>query len=187
MAEVKVLVKGWTTADSSESGVESTCATVSLIRDGDMKMVVDPGVLKDKNVLIDALREENLEVGDINYVALTHSHADHFRNIGLFPDAKLLEFYGVWYEDRVEDWNEQFTKDIKIIKTPGHSKTGISFIVNTEKGVVAVIGDVFWKENFPEEDIYADDMRALMESRKTILEIADWIVPGHADMFQVKR
>jgi len=188
MAEVKVLVKGYTSADSkTEDEKERTCATISLITDKDIKMVVDPGILKDKNILINALKKEGLEAKDINYVALTHSHADHFRNIGLFPNAKLLEFYGIWHEDTVEDWNEQFSENIKIIKTPGHSITGISFIVNTSKGKVAVIGDVFWKVNYPENDPYADNLPELDKSRKEIIKIADWIIPGHADMYKVKK
>ncbi|MBU3912530.1 MAG: MBL fold metallo-hydrolase [Nanoarchaeota archaeon] len=189
MAEVKVLVKGFTSADSKpEAGEkEKTCATISLIIDGYIKIIVDPGILKDKNILINALKKEGLDVKDINYVALTHSHADHFRNIGLFPNAKLLEFFGIWHEDTVEDWKEDFTENIKIIKTPGHSNTGISFVVNTSKGKVAVVGDVFWKENHPKEDPYAECMEELRKSRQKILKIADWIVPGHADIFKVKK
>lgn len=188
MAEVKVLVAGWTTADSKSSEEkESTCATISLITDGEIKMVVDPGILKDRNILIEALKKENLKVKDINYVALTHSHADHFMNIGLFQNAKLLEFYGIWHEDTADDWKEDFSENIKIIKTPGHANTGISFIVNTSEGKIAVVGDVFWKEDYPEEDPYADNPKKLKESREKILKIADWIVPGHADMYKVKK
>ncbi|MBM3233915.1 MBL fold metallo-hydrolase [Candidatus Pacearchaeota archaeon] len=181
MAVVKILVKGYTSADakSEESQEERTCATISLITDENIKMVVDPGLLKSKDILINALKKENLNPEDINYVALTHSHADHFRNIGLFPNARLLEYFGIWHEDTVEDWKEDFSKNIKIIKTPGHSNTGISFVVNTNKGKIAIVGDVFWKENEPVEDSYADNIKQLKESRKKMLKIADYIIPGH--------
>jgi glyoxylase-like metal-dependent hydrolase (beta-lactamase superfamily II) len=185
MAEVKVLVKGWTTADNP-GGKESTCATISLIKDEKIAMVVDPGILKDPQALISSLAQENLKPEEINYVALTHSHADHFKNIGLFSNAKLLEFYGIWFQDTVEDWQEQFSKNIKIIKTPGHANTSISFLVNTKKGVVAVVGDVFWKEDLPVIDPYADNPKLLEKSRKKIIEIADWIIPGHADIYKNK-
>lgn len=185
MAEVKVLVPGHTTADSG--GEESTVATITLVIDKEIKMVVDPGCLKDRNILIEALKKENLKPEDINYVCLTHSHIDHFINLGLFPNAKVLEYYGIWDKDTVDDWKEQFSDDIKIIKTPGHSYTGISLIVKTEKGIVAIVGDVFWKKDEPKDDIYADDKEKLEESRKKVLEIADWIVPGHADIFKVEK
>ena len=184
MAEVKVLVKGYT---GSDSGDEKTCATISLIRDGNIIMVIDPGVLESQQVLIDALKKEGIGVNDVNYVGLTHSHIDHFRNIGMFPDAKTLEFYGIWDKNTVKDWKEDFSENIKIIKTPGHSRTGISFLVNTNIGKVAVVGDVFWKENYPEIDEYANNMKELKKSRKLVLKLADFIVPGHADMYKVMK
>jgi len=187
MAEVKVLIPGWTTADSEEAEKESTCATITLIKDKNIIMVVDPGILESQQILIDALKKQGLSIDDVNIVCLTHSHIDHYRNIGMFPEAKTLEFYGLWHEDTVEEWKEQFTPNIKIIKTPGHDSTGISLLVKTKKGIVAVVGDVFWKENFPEDDSYADNKEKLKESRKKIIKLADWIVPGHADMYKVRK
>ncbi|MBU4500989.1 MAG: MBL fold metallo-hydrolase, partial [Nanoarchaeota archaeon] len=158
MAEVKVLIPGYTTEDSADQeGEEKTCATITLVRDKDIVMVVDPGVLENQQMLIDALKKERLNINDITIVCLTHSHIDHYRNIGMFPEAKTLEFYGLWDKNTVDDWEEQFTEDIKIIKTPGHDKTSITLLVKTDKGIVAICGDVFWKENFPKDDPYASD------------------------------
>ena len=188
MAEVKVLVPGYTNADSIKAGEEEkTCATITLVKDKGIIMVVDPGVLESRQIIIDALEKEGLSVNNVNIVCLTHSHIDHYRNIGMFPYAKTLEFYGLWDKNTVDDWKEQFTDDIKIIKTPGHDKTSITLLVKTDKGIVAICGDVFWKENFPEEDKYADNPKKLKESRKKIIELADYIIPGHADIYKVKK
>lgn len=184
MAKIKVLIPGYTSADSGE---EKTCATITLIQDKNLTIVVDPGVLESQKVLVDALNKEGVAVKDVNIVCLTHSHIDHYRNIGMFPNAKTLEFYGLWNKNTVQDWNEQFSDDIKIIKTPGHDKTSITLLVKTDKGVVAVCGDVFWKENFPAKDPYADNPKQLEKTRERLLEISDWIVPGHADMYKVKK
>jgi glyoxylase-like metal-dependent hydrolase (beta-lactamase superfamily II) len=187
MAEVKILIKGYTNADSLEEGEEErSCSTSTLIKDKDIVMVTDPGVLESQQVLIDALKKENLNIEDVNIVCLTHSHIDHYRNVGMFPKAKVLEFYGIWDKNTVDAWDEQFTKDIKIIKTPGHAYTSITLLVKTEKGIIAIVGDVFWKENFPEKDEYADEPKILKESRKKVLELADYIIPGHGGMFKVK-
>jgi glyoxylase-like metal-dependent hydrolase (beta-lactamase superfamily II) len=188
MAEVRILVKGYTSADSAEdSDEEKTQCTITLVKDKDIVMVVDPGTLKDRQILIDALKKEGLGIEDVNYVCVTHSHMDHYRNIGMFPNAKALDFFGVWDKDMVDDWNPQFSENIGIIKTPGHDRTGITLLVKTEKGVVAVAGDVFWKENKPKDDPYADDKEKLEQSRKTVLEKADFIVPGHGDIYEVKK
>ena len=184
MAEVKVLIKGYTSEDSEG---EKTCATITLVRDNDIVIVIDPGVLENQKMLVDALGKEGLNVNDVNIVCLTHSHIDHFRNIGMFPNAKTLEFYGLWDKNTVDNWQEQFTEDIKIIKTPGHDKTSITLLVKTDKGVVAICGDVFWKENFPEKDEYADEPKKLIESREKVLKFADYIIPGHSDIYEVKN
>ncbi|MEW6294944.1 MAG: MBL fold metallo-hydrolase [Candidatus Diapherotrites archaeon] len=187
MAEVKVLIEGYTTADAKESGEEKTCPTITLVKDRNIIMVVDPGILEDQSMLAGKLREEGLSINDVNIVCITHSHIDHYRNIGMFPKAKTLEYYGLWDKNTVEDWKEQFTKDIKIIKTPGHNYDCISLLVKTDKGIIAIVGDVFWKENFPADDPYASNKKELKESRRKVLAVADYIIPGHGRMFKVKK
>ena len=177
-AEVKVLIEGDTAADT---------ATVSLIRDGELVMVVDPGLLKSQQLLTDALAKENLTVDDVDIVCITHSHIDHYRNIGMFPNAKVLEFFGLWGGKVMEHWSENFTSNIQILHTPGHDYTSITLFVNTKDGVVAICGDVFWKENYPEDphdDVFASNPEKLKESRTTVLKMADWIIPGHAGIYK---
>lgn len=85
-AEVKVLVEGYTNADSiAESGEEKTWPTITLVKDGDLAMVVDPGVLEDQGILIDALLKEGLGVNDIDIVCITHSHITIIGTLGCFP------------------------------------------------------------------------------------------------------
>ena len=53
MATVDVLVTGH--VEQTESGDSSVHPTVSLVRDGDVVVVVDPGILSDPVLLTDAL------------------------------------------------------------------------------------------------------------------------------------
>jgi glyoxylase-like metal-dependent hydrolase (beta-lactamase superfamily II) len=186
MAEVKILVEGHTTADSKE-GEETTCPTITLVRSKNITMIVDPGCLESQNVLIEKLKENGLTINDIDIVCITHSHIDHYRNIGMFPKAKTLEYWGLWDGMTCEDWKEQFADDIRIIKTPGHNYDCIALLVKTAKGVVAIVGDVFWNENGPADDPYASDKEKLEESRKKVLKLADYIIPGHGKMFEIKK
>jgi glyoxylase-like metal-dependent hydrolase (beta-lactamase superfamily II) len=177
-AEVKILVEG-----------QENRPTITLVRDGKITMVVDPGVLESQQTLIDELAKEGLKVHNVNVVCITHSHIDHYRNIGMFPRAKTLEYYGLWDKEAVEDWKEQFSENIQIQRTPGHDYTGITLFVTTKEGVVAICGDVFWKENYPEkpeDDAYASDPEKLQESRNMILKMAHWIIPGHGEIFKAK-
>jgi len=50
----------------------------------------------------------------------------------MFPKAKTLEYYGLWDGQTVKDWQEQFTDDIRVIKTPGHDYSSITLLVKTE-------------------------------------------------------
>jgi glyoxylase-like metal-dependent hydrolase (beta-lactamase superfamily II) len=190
-AEVKILVEGFTNADSvGETGEERTQPTITLVRDEGVVMVVDPGVLESQQILIDALANENLTLDDVNAVLITHSHIDHYRNVGMFPKAKVLEYYGVWDKGTVQEWSENFTPNIKILHTPGHDYSAITIMVTTENGVVAICGDVFWKKNYPEypkDDAFASNPSRLEESREMVLEMADWIIPGHGPMYKNKR
>jgi|SRR3989344_1831786 len=62
-------------------------------------------------------------------------------------------------------------------------------------GTVCIAQDVFWWEDGKQDtsslevlmnlhDPFASDVAALKESRGKVLEIADWIVPGHGKMFK---
>jgi len=132
VAEVKVLIEGFTNADSGGSE-EKTCPTITLVKDKNMNIVVDPGVLDSQEILINALKKEDLTADGIDIVFITHSHIDHYRNIGMFPTAKTLEYFGLWDGGKVENWNENFTDDIKIIKTPGHDNSNLTLLVKHPK------------------------------------------------------
>jgi len=186
-AQVKILIKGYTSEDTKSSGQERTCPTITLVRDGDVVMIIDPGVVPDQGLIIESLKNEGLDIDDINVVCITHSHLDHYRNIGMFPKAKTLEFYGLWDKDTVKNWETHFTKNIEIVKTPGHNYDGLTLFVTTEQGVVAVCGDVFWKQNMPLDDPYASDKRQLAESRKLVLQKADYVIPGHGEMYRAEK
>ena len=182
MAEVKILVQGYASDDGPEA---KACSTITLVKDKDVVMVVDPGTVESQEVIETALEKEGLIAEDINWVCITHSHIDHYRNIGMFKKAKALEYFGIWDKDNdAQEWSEQFTNDIRIKKTPGHSYDSITLFVTTPNGVIAICGDVFWKKNYPEIDPYASDPEELENSRRKVLEMADFVVPGHGEMFK---
>jgi glyoxylase-like metal-dependent hydrolase (beta-lactamase superfamily II) len=104
----------------------------------------------------------------------------------MFPQAKSLDYYGWWIGDTNQTCDGNITDNIKLIKTPGHSYDGLTMLVNTADGKIAICGDVFWKQNFPVDDPYASDKVELAKSRKKLLEIADWVVPGHGEMYKTK-
>ncbi|KAG5895780.1 hypothetical protein JTB14_001627 [Gonioctena quinquepunctata] len=82
------------------------------------------------------------------------------------------------------------TDKIRIIPTPGHTLQDVSVIVHTSDGIVAVTGDLFEKfEDLENSDIWknagSDSEDLQQANRKKILNMADFIVPGHGPMFRV--
>ena len=186
-ANVDILIKGYYKPEGTRG---HACSTVTLIEDKEFKVIVDPGTLSDPKILIEALKRRNLSPDDINVVFITHSHIDHYKYVGLFPKARILEYFGWWHGDfwsEVEPGTDGILNDnIRVIKTPGHSDDSITLLVKTHKGTIAICGDVFWKKNYPENDPYASDNFLLKKSRQKLLKIADYIIPGHGDMFKVE-
>ncbi len=186
MTEVKILLEGYTNADKKNADEEeSTRCTSTLIRSDNMIIISDPGVLTSQQIMIDALAKENLTVNDITHVFITHSHMDHYRNIGMFPTAKAIDYWGIWYEDKIDDLPEKLNNDISVVNTPGHNYDNLTMIVKTDNGKIAIVGDLWWSERGPEIDPYASDMIELKKSRTKILELAGYIIPGHGKMFKI--
>lgn len=108
----------------------------------------------------------------------------------MFPNAKVLEFFGIWDKNTVYNWSEHYSPNIQIVPTPGHNDTDITLFVTTEDGVVAICGDVFWKENYPadpRDDMVASKTGELKKSRELVLRMADWVIPGHGKMYKANK
>jgi glyoxylase-like metal-dependent hydrolase (beta-lactamase superfamily II) len=113
---------------------------------------------------------------------------------GFFTKAKVLNYNEIFdvdkqfmHENRIPGTN------LEILQTPGHSKDSCCLIVKMDKGTYVVAGDNFWWMKNEEERVdvnkpdqaHKGDMEKLIESRKKILKIADWIIPGHGKPFKV--
>ena len=194
MVEVKVLIPGY--AKKIKNGWLAS-STVTLIESNQKKIIIDPGCNRKR--LLEELSKNNLKTTDIDFVILTHNHTDHILLAGIFENAKVLDDSEIYTNDKqIEHHNKIPETDIEIIKTPGHDMFYCSVLVNDEKlGNVVVGGDLFWwsdgeeqktdKESLIEhKDIYVKNKKQITESRKKILEIADYIIPGHGNMFKVK-
>ena len=195
MAEVKVLIEGY--AKKLERGFIAS-STTCLVTTENKKIITDPGCNREK--LLEALSNEGLATDDIDYVFLSHCHPDHILLAGIFEKAKFITFDTNLMYDK--DLMLEFDKyllgnDIEIIETPGHVLEHLSLLVNTPKGKIALAGDAIWWIEGEEQifDINQKDhsqakgmnMAELIESRKKLLEVADYIIPGHGKMFKVRK
>lgn len=196
MTKVKTIIKGYA---KEINGEEFASSTVTLIQDEGVKALVDPGM--DRAALLESLSKEELKPENINFVIVTHTHLDHSLLAGIFENAKILDNGDVFsFDGRISAHEGRMPgTNIEIIGTPGHDQFHCSVLVNTEDlGKVVIAGDVFWWTDEEEQktdrqsllkhkDPYVKDEQALTESRKKILKLADYIIPGHGEMFKVEK
>jgi len=74
----------------------------------------------------------------------------------------------------------------RIIQTPGHSIDDITVLAETKKGVYAAVGDIYWFGQNDKSEFVLDEIK-LKESRKKIMALSDYIIPGHAGLFKVEK
>lgn len=189
MNKVKVLVEGYAKVNSD--GTWDATSSTTLIETENKKIIVDPGC--NRKLLLDSLLKENLTTDAIDIVFVTHYHPDHCLLMGIFENATVMD--SVQYQSGPIGGDMKdiiLETDIKIVKTPGHTPEHSSLLVGTEKGNILVGADVFWwKDNenqiidVEKHDDFASDMETLKRTRKEVLKIADFIIPGHGKMFKV--
>ncbi|NAS12944.1 MBL fold metallo-hydrolase [Poritiphilus flavus] len=196
MAKIKVLVEGY--AIQLDKGWRASSTVCLIITEEEKKIITDPGC--NREALLQALSDEGLNTSDIDYVFLSHRHPDHVLLAGIFESARYITFDANLMYDRdlmLEFDRHVLGDDIEIVHTPGHVAEHLSLIVNTPQGKVAVAGDVIWwldteeqifDLNQPDHSHALDmDMQALVQSRKTLIRNADYIIPGHGKMLKVDK
>jgi len=198
MAEVKVLVEGdHTKLDDERFKIGST---VTLIK-SDKNIVVDTGSFLDKDKIINGLEKENLSPKDIDIIILTHLHLDHTVNTYLFENANIFyklrgkDFDGLIgfpKEGKIKRFElvdgVKLAEDVSILFTPGHTEDGLSVVVNTSEGKIVIAGDSFDSKKWIDLDVQPSlcwNLEEFNKSRRKILEVADYIIPGHGRIFKI--
>jgi glyoxylase-like metal-dependent hydrolase (beta-lactamase superfamily II) len=164
---------------------DRVAGTVSLIRDGDRVIVVDPGMVPTRAAILGPLAEIGVSPGDVTDVVLSHHHPDHTVNIALFGEVPVHDFQAIYHRD---SWEERaadgvhLTPSVRLLVTPGHTPQDLSVLVGTVEHVI-VLTHLWWTDQGPLTDPYAPDPDVLQAQRERILAVADLVVPGHGPAF----
>ena len=181
-AQVHILQDGYAREDADGERVGST---VTLIVDGTVTVVVDPGMVRSRDGLLAALAAHNLNPATVTDVVFSHHHPDHTVNAALFPAARIHDFWAVYDGDlwiSREAEGTELSPSIRLISTPGHTAEDISTVASTADGVY-VCTHAWWGADGPADDPFSPDPQALSRSRARILTIASVIIPGHGPSF----
>ncbi|HXX37595.1 MAG TPA: MBL fold metallo-hydrolase [bacterium] len=195
MNRLKILIEGYA---RERKGGWVASSTTSLIQTDAHNIIVDPGI--NRRLLVEQLRRHGLAPSDVDCVFVSHYHLDHSALVGLFEKATIVDGTTVYDKDSEAAYEKVLPgTDIEVLPTPGHAPEHASLIVRTpDEGTVVVAQDVFWWKDGEEQktdresllaqpDPFATDEQALRESRSKVLDIADWIIPGHGKKFSVGK
>ena len=178
-ARLDVLVEGY-------ARLPNVAGTVSLLRDAGRIVVVDPGMVADRDLILRPMRELGVEPEDVTDVVLSHHHLDHNVNIALFPVVPVHDFQSVIEGDvftqRAAD-GVQITPGIRLLATPGHTPQDITTLVGTADDVAALT-HLWWTADGPADDPYSPDRELLRRQRERVLDLATLVVPGHGAPFR---
>ncbi|HYT78835.1 MAG TPA: MBL fold metallo-hydrolase [Actinomycetota bacterium] len=182
MAQADILFEGYLGRPDGR-----VASTVTLVRDGELVLVVDPGLVPGPASILEPLARHGVRREDVTDVVFSHHHPDHTMNAALFPAARFHDHWAIYKGDL---WTSrdaegfQISPDVSLIRTPGHTAEDIATLARTDDGLV-VFSHAWWTAEIPTEDPYATDPAALHASRARILELEPHlIVPGHGGPFE---
>ncbi len=176
-AEVHILFNGYIGGH--------VASTVSYVRDGDIRVIIDPGMVPGPGAILEPLAALGESPSAITDVIFSHHHPDHTLNAALFPNARFHDHWAIYQNDI---WDSRpaegfdISPSIRLIETPGHTPQDITTLAGTPDDVIAFT-HLWWSASGPAEDPYATDMAALHANRERVLQIATLIVPGHGTPF----
>ena len=172
-----------------------------IIKKNDKTLVIDPGEDAEKILKIS---------GKIDYVLLTHGHFDHVgalkklkennsltkiylqkEALGEYKKANLFAgFVGQRIDkppkpDVIYQELPNLINGLEIIKTPGHTKGSICFLLNG----YLFSGDTLFKGTYGRVDLPYSNPEDMLESLKKLSQLDDdlKIMPGHGDGSILKK
>ena len=168
---------------------ERVGSSISLVQDGDARIVVDPGMVARRSLILDPLQDLGVAPEAVTHVFLSHHHPDHTVNIALFQNAEVVDF---WARYRNDLWLDhagdgyRLSPNAQLWLTPGHTGEDASLMVEADDAVY-VMTHLWWhQDRSPEVDPLGDDQAAIASGRARVLAAADIVIPGHGGLFRVR-
>ena len=178
-AELTVLTAGY--------AGDRVASTVVLVREPGHTVVVDPGMVANRAMILDPLSSLGLDPTDVADVVFSHHHPDHTLNAALFTKARFHDFWAIYQDDTWVDRPAdgfELSPSVRLMATPGHTAQDITTLVDTADGLVACT-HLWWSQDGPAVDPLAEDQQALERSRAALLALEPvLIVPGHGAPFR---
>lgn len=99
--------------------LRGVASTVGLIRDGAVTVVVDPGMVSDRSLILDPLAGLGLAPHEVTDVVFSHHHPDHTINAALFPAARYHDRWAIYRDDV---WTSRDAEGFEPSQGPRHRR-----------------------------------------------------------------
>lgn len=168
---------------------DRVASTVVLVRENDVVIIIDPGMVARRELIVDPLHALGVREGDVTDVIFSHHHPDHTVNAALFLNAS---YHDVWATYRDDVWGERTdviegAPSVSLLDTPGHTLQDISTLVRTASGLV-VCTHLWWSVAGPALDPVAPDQSLLEASRAAVVALDPvTIIPAHGPAFSPRE
>jgi len=182
---------------------------------GESLTLIDPGHIRNEfsepclERLLNSMKSDGFEVGDVELIILTHSHPDHCEaasainkgkaRIALYRDrddgkhTKVIQeqMYRLFGLEPVQLEPDSFLEDgnvlhldgvdLTVLHTPGHAPDSISLYWAQEK--VLLTGDVVFSGSIGRTDFPGGGIHILQQSIERLSELdVEYLLPGHMDI-----
>ena len=169
---------------------DRVASSIVLVRDADALIVVDPGMVARRSLILEPLAGLGVAPEAVTHVFLSHHHPDHTINIALFPNAEVVDFWARYRDDIWLDHDGdgyRLSPRSQLWLTPGHTEEDATLVVEADDAVYAMT-HLWWREDrTPVEDPLCWDQGAIDQNRDRVLAAADIVIPGHGPAFRVSR
>ncbi len=171
----------------------------TVLLTGPRTIVVDPGYQTQGDMLAGALAAHGVDVADVHLALATHLHSDHVSALPQLGAVELvvhrdelgtphaIRLRGARDDARITELSGsrgEVCPGIRWIHTPGHTPGHVSYLVDTDRGLVAIAGDTLgprpeWfedmrlPEGFPEREAHLEAFRLISGERPRL------VIPGH--------
>jgi len=169
---------------------DHTASSVVLVRDGDARIVVDPGMVARRSLILDPLAALGVAPEAVTHIVLSHHHPDHTLNCALFPKAEVVDFWARYRDDLWLDHDGdgyRVSPHAELWLTPGHTEEDVTLVVEADDAVYAMTHLWWHADRTPEVDPVAWDQAAIERGRARVVGAADVVIPGHGAAFRVDR
>lgn len=190
---------------------ENNCNSYYL--GGSIQALVDPGLKKYVHDLLDKMKNDGIDRGNIRYIINTHSHPDHFEGSEFFNDDEdikiglhekgvefmrgpgndLYRLFGMNAPSEIDI--DPFLKEgtvklgnesLEILHVPGHSPGSVAIYWTDRK--VLISGDVIFNQNIGRTDFPGGNSSILKESILTLSRLdVEILLPGHMGIVKGKE